>query len=520
VEPLAGPDSGGPTGYRVQAPLGLGDVGPAYLASAVDGRPVVVVLVRPEFAADRGFRDRLAEQVAAARTIQSPHLVPILDADLTGEAPWLVTAHVPGPSLQQAITQYGPMPTGTALFLVSAVAQALAAAHGEGLVHGALRPSAVLLAPSGPQVAGLALAQAVEASLLARDAARGEPVRHSSPEQIAGARASAASDVFALGHLAAFAVLGRSPFGTGDQVAVSHRILNQEPDLAGCPETIAELLEGCLAKDPSARPAAADVVEFCRAHAPAQAPLWPAPVPAGPPGSAMGAVPPNTAPPNSPPPGAPAPPPWWRRIPRAVAVGSLAGVVLVAAAIGAAVLLTQPSNSSPAAAITTRSPSPNHTASTAPTASAAPIVPVTPASSIDPCLLGTWKGVSENVTNKIDDNSVQFTGSGPATATFAADGTATTAWGKGEVLTATVNGDKWTETVKGTATMHIETRGGMMLTSNVVAKGTWTLADNGSTNNSGALSIDSSPSPYSCIGNTLREYDSSGGAVVFARVSH
>jgi hypothetical protein len=60
----------------------------------------------------------------------------------------------------------------------------------------------------------------------------------------------------------------------------------------------------------------------------------------------------------------------------------------------------------------------------------------------------------------------------------------------------------------------------MMLVSGVTVKGTWTLAENGSVNTSGALALETAPSPYTCSGNTLREYDNVGGSTVFARVSH
>jgi len=541
VEPLAGGDPGQIAGYRVQARLGFGSAGPVYLAAAPDGRPVAITVVRPEFVADQAFRERLAERLGVARAIQSPHLVPLLDADLPGPQPWFATAYVQGPSLQQAIAQYGPMPTGTALMLASAVAQALAAAHAAGISHGDLRPSGVLLAQSGPQVTGLGLAGAVQAAELGREALRAGSVRYQAPEQILGGPAVAESaaesatdsaaetisismsvpmsipapapastatpiaapaDVFALGHLAAYALLGRSPFGTGDQVAVSHRILHQDPDLAGCPEFLCELIERTLAKDPAARPTAAEVAEFCGAHTPAQAPLWPAPIPVPIPPSAtalaQGGAPGGRR------------PRWpWSR---AMSIAAAATVLVIAAAAVTTALLLQGSNTAAAA------PPPHPSPVAHVSASASPSPSPSPSPAIDPCLVGSWKGVSDNVNNTIDSNTVTFTGPGPASTVFTADGTNTSNFGSGEVLTATVDGDHWTETLKGTSTQHVETRDGTMLSSNVVTKGTFVLKDANGSNTTGALALNTAPAPYSCSGNTLREYDDQGGSTVFTRV--
>jgi serine/threonine protein kinase len=510
AEPLTGQDPGQIGGYRTQARLGLGAVGPLYTATAPDGRPVVVTLVRPEFGADPGFREQFAEDAAAALTIQSPYTAPVLGADPAGQHLWLAAAYVPGPSLQQAIAQYGPMPTGTALLLISSAAQALAAIHAAGLAHGDLRPSAVLLAQGGPQVTGFGFARALEAAALGRDALRARSLRYPAPEQIAGAPASAAGDVFALGHLAAYALLGRSPYGAFDQVSVSHRILHQEADLAGCPESVCDLIERCLAAQPADRPSPGEVAEFCGPLLAAQAtmPLWPAPIPVPQRTMSQNTMSQNTMS-LSPGPAARS----RRSLSRPVVIGSGAGVVLLAAAVGVGVFVLK--GSSPANDAASPAPSPVAHVSR----SASPSPSPSPSSAIDPCLVGTWKGTADTVNNTIDGNSVTFTGPGPGSVVFKADGTNITSYGAGETLSATINGDHWTEVLKGASTQHIETRGGVMLSSNVVTKGTWVLKDNGSTNASGALALETAPAPYSCSGNTLREYDSAGGSQVFTRVS-
>ena len=141
-----------------------------------------------------------------------------------------------------------------------------------------------------------------------------------------------------------------------------------------------------------------------------------------------------------------------------------------------------------------------------------------PTSAIDPCLIGTWTGVHEDVTNTIDNLPVQFNGVGP-NETFNVDGTGSTDYGTETDFNATADGETWLEKVSGSATGHYETRNGTLLTSGVQAHGTWTLLENGVFNNSGALSIDTSPAQYTCSGNTLQIHPPHG-SVQLIRKTH
>jgi hypothetical protein len=92
-----------------------------------------------------------------------------------------------------------------------------------------------------------------------------------------------------------------------------------------------------------------------------------------------------------------------------------------------------------------------------------------------------------------------------------ADGSSVTDW-TGMVLSANVNGNIWTDVFKGSAAMHMETSGGVILSSDVTpSKGAkWTLNENGAYNNSGPLSAEPGPTRYTCAGNSLREFADNG----------
>jgi serine/threonine protein kinase len=102
-------------------------MGEVFLARSPGGRLVAVKVIRPELAADGGFRARFAREAAAARTVSGMFTAPVVDADTEAPRPWLATAYVPGPSLADAVAQRGPLPPGVVLTLGAGLAEGLAA---------------------------------------------------------------------------------------------------------------------------------------------------------------------------------------------------------------------------------------------------------------------------------------------------------------------------------------------------------------------------------------------------------
>src|ERR1700760_999490 len=147
MEPLSGDDPAEIGGYKLRARLGAGGVGRGYLASTPGGRRRALQAVRPERGDDPDFRTRFRQEIAAAQRVRGLYTAELLNADPDASPPWLVTAYVPGPSLQRAVTAPGPMPAETVLRLVAGVAEALQAIHSAGAVHRDLKASNVPLAP-------------------------------------------------------------------------------------------------------------------------------------------------------------------------------------------------------------------------------------------------------------------------------------------------------------------------------------------------------------------------------------
>ncbi|MFF5476068.1 serine/threonine-protein kinase [Streptomyces sp. NPDC012935] len=242
--------------YRLLRRLGAGGMGQVFLGRSQRGRTVAVKLVHAQLAYDAEFRRRFRAEVAAARQVGGEWTAPVLDADTEAETPWVATGYVAGPTLHEAVTGMGgPLPEQSVWHLASGLARALQSIHGCGLVHRDLKPSNVMLTVNGPRVIDFGVARAAEASVLTRTGAMVGSPGYMSPEQILGSEVTGLSDVFSLGLVLVFAATGRQAFGAPDSGAhaVMLRVTEDEPDLEGMSEPLAEFVRRCLTKQPEQR---------------------------------------------------------------------------------------------------------------------------------------------------------------------------------------------------------------------------------------------------------------------------
>lgn len=257
--PMDGLQPGDPvsvSGYRLVGRLGAGGMGQVYLGISPGGRKVAVKLIHPVHAGTAQFRERFFREIAAARKVGGFHTAPVVDADPHADPPWMVTAFIDGPSLQEAIGRDGPLRPDEVRMLAAGLAEGLAAIHAHGLVHRDLKPANVILAADGPRIIDFGIARAVDATTgITTTGAVIGTFAYMSPEQIRGEVVGTPSDVFSLGCVLAFAATGRPPFGADAAATVMFRIVTQPPDLTGlADEDLREVITGCLAKAPADRP--------------------------------------------------------------------------------------------------------------------------------------------------------------------------------------------------------------------------------------------------------------------------
>lgn len=221
--------------------------------------------------------------VDALRRLPAFHLVPVLDAGTSGGRPYLVTEPVDGPTLTEEVTGRGPLADTALHRLAVGTVTALVAVHEAGAVHGGFGPDAVILTPDGPRVTGAGVVPLLRPAARPGDAAADDgatlPVDLDglTPEGLAGLETGPPADMFAWARTVVFAATGHGPFEAGSPAAVVTRVLNDEPDLSSLEEPLRSLVAGCLAKDPAARPTAADALLALVGHSLLTVPLNPDP---------------------------------------------------------------------------------------------------------------------------------------------------------------------------------------------------------------------------------------------------
>jgi peptide/nickel transport system substrate-binding protein len=310
-------------GYRLIGLLGEGGQGVVYLAELAESPDAeevtdggsgslryAIKLLRTHLSGDPKARRYFAKEVAAAQRIDPSYTARIIEADVDGETPYIVSEYVDGRSLADVVRDNGPLSGPGLDQLAVGTLNALVGIHRAGVVHRDFKPSNVLLDPDGPRVIDFGIARAMDATMSVSSGIVGTPV-YMAPEQLTGQRLTPAVDVFAWAATLVYAGAGAPPFGQDSIPAVMHRILNAEPEIGDLREPLRELIWRCLRRNPAQRPTAQEALaRFTAAavHGSAPGAKWAAPgTPAVPVPPAAPVPPAVPVPPAGPPPAAPVP---------------------------------------------------------------------------------------------------------------------------------------------------------------------------------------------------------------------
>ncbi len=206
--------------YHLGDRLGGDRTGDTYRAT--DSRPVrTVVLKLPRFMpGDLGAAERFLREVRAAADLRHPNVCPVLDVGQFRGVPYAATEYLEGQPLSRLLRRERPFPQAEAAALVRKLAQALAAAHGAGLLHRDLKPSNVFVTRSGePMVLDFGMSPPAASA-------------YTAPEQVSGGLCASgpAADVYSLGAILYALLTGRVPYeGTASEMLA--QVLRQPPAL-------------------------------------------------------------------------------------------------------------------------------------------------------------------------------------------------------------------------------------------------------------------------------------------------
>jgi eukaryotic-like serine/threonine-protein kinase len=262
-----------PTRYRSAKRIAHGGMGEIYRATdSTLGRVVAVKVLAARYSRDEAVRARFTrEALAAARLSGEPHVVTIFDVGEHAERPFIVMEYLSGGSLDQRLRAAGAQAPGQALEWLEQAAQALDAAHRNGVIHRDVKPANLLLDQNANvYVADFGIASAAGMDSLTITGTVLGTAGYLSPEQARGERATPASDLYALAVVAFELLSGERPFENESITAEAAAHVNAPvPSLAelcdGLPDELDPVFRRALAKDPTARyPTGAEFVASLR----------------------------------------------------------------------------------------------------------------------------------------------------------------------------------------------------------------------------------------------------------------
>ncbi|MFI6324000.1 serine/threonine-protein kinase [Nonomuraea sp. NPDC050556] len=247
--------------YKLLRKLGEGGMGVVHLAVDPQGRQVAVKVLRSEVAGDDVARRRLSREVETMRRVRSRYIAEVVDADVTGHRPYIVTRYVPGRPLDEIVKDDGPLDLPALTRLAHGVAAALAAVHAVGVIHRDLKPGNVIIMDGHPVLIDFGIAQAVDATRLTQTGMFIGTPGYLAPEIIEGQEAGPEVDVHAWAGTLLFAGTGLPPFGKGTLEMIFYNITAGKADISAMPAPLQPLLKAAFQRSPAKRPKAAELAE-------------------------------------------------------------------------------------------------------------------------------------------------------------------------------------------------------------------------------------------------------------------
>ena len=249
--------------YRLESVVASGGMGRVWRASDIRlQRSVAVKILRSEFAGDATFLSRFRAEAQCAALLNHPHIAAVHDygeavvPDSGEPLAYLVMELIDGESLSDLLARSGRLGASDTLRIIGQTAAALAAAHAAGVVHRDVKPGNVLVMPElDVKITDFGIAQSASSVPLTGTGKVIGTAHYLSPEQASGGKATAASDVYALGVVAYECLAGHRPFEgeSSVQVALQH-IRDLPPPLPSTvPIDVRRLVEQAMAKDPAVR---------------------------------------------------------------------------------------------------------------------------------------------------------------------------------------------------------------------------------------------------------------------------
>ncbi len=247
--------------YELEKLVGRGGMSSVYKAhDRLLERNVALKVLHPHYTEDEEYVARFRHEARAVAQLSHPHIVTVIDRGEDDGQQFIVFEYIDGGNLKQLVERTGPLPARQAVELALEIADALAFAHANGIVHRDVKPQNVMLTPDGNAKVtdfGIARSLDVDRGVTQTGTVLGTS-NYLSPEQAGGKPTTPSTDVYSLGIVLYELLTGEVPFPGENFVAVAMRHINEPPpDLLekrpDVPLRLAAAVERALAKDPADR---------------------------------------------------------------------------------------------------------------------------------------------------------------------------------------------------------------------------------------------------------------------------
>ena len=256
--------------YEVLGPIGAGGMGEVYRArdTRLD-RTVALKVLPAELAADPALKARFEREARAISALAHPHICTLHDVGEQDGRTFLVMEHLVGETLAERLKK-GPLPLEEALEFATQMADALSAAHRQGVIHRDLKPANVMLTKTGARLLDFGLARlTAHGERPAGESLTSAPTEpqpltgqgtimgtlpYMAPEQVEGKPADARTDLWSLGTILYEMLTGERPFQAESATSLIGAILERTPSPISerqplTPPSLDRLVRRCLAKD-------------------------------------------------------------------------------------------------------------------------------------------------------------------------------------------------------------------------------------------------------------------------------
>jgi CheY-like chemotaxis protein len=247
--------------YEVQSVVGTGGMGSVYRARDCElDETVAIKTLRRELVADETLIERFKQEIRLARKISHRNVVRTHDFGTWSGVHYLTMEYVEGITVRDLIDSRGQLGVSASLAVGSQLAEALAVAHEQGVVHRDIKPQNLLLDADGVlKVMDFGVARLAEYNSMLTEAGLvvGTPA-YMSPEQLLGEPVDGRSDLYAAGVVLFECLTGRLPLDAASPVSLIAKLLHEEPPApvdvnADIPPALSGLIMQLLAKKPEQR---------------------------------------------------------------------------------------------------------------------------------------------------------------------------------------------------------------------------------------------------------------------------